>query len=648
MSTKLAVSTALMVFGSIVLCASESTRLDAINVSEQSDKSTDLKTAKNTQAKNITEVLKQDVNINMGGGSPNTQRIYMRGLGEGLINATIDGAKQSKELHNHRGGTVGLDSDILKSISVNPGVSQADGGPGNLGGSIGFETVDAQDLLEQGKYYGAYIKSTLGSIDDSYKNSIALYGKIHEKIGILLYGSKADSENYKTGGGREVLSSAEELENYFVKLSILDLNSHTLRISQEKNTQEGLYKWGSVGSDMGYLTDENEAVRQKVIRETSILNYGYNPNDLVDVGLKLYQNNQDLENLDTNTKYTNKTIGVDLRNSFTLYNDFLRNKLTIGVDYEENKGKQKNGFREANDENRGLFIQNRMMFDSFTLSFGGRYDDYEQTIGHKKFSGNDVSPNINAEYFFTDNFSIFAGYGQAVSSTNLVPIGWLTGSGQVTYNGSVNGDLKTQKSEKYEIGTTFGFNNLVANSDNLDFKLTLFDTTIKNAISRIGGGPGSNPVHLINGKDIKTKGFEAKIGYALDKFRASLGYTHIDVKQDGTEISGTIKRTAASYGDRIVANLNYDVSNNLGFGYQLLGQLKNKNPSDNNVNNKAGYAVHNLNATYSPKEFKNLSFAIAINNLLDKDYASQTSLSSNGIAVGEPGRDVRVSFKYKF
>ncbi|MFV7791601.1 hypothetical protein ACNO6Z_12225, partial [Aliarcobacter lanthieri] len=66
-------------------------------------------------------------------------------------------------------------------------------------------------------------------------------------IGLLIYGNKSDSENFKTGSGKEVLGSAEEVKNYLVKLSMIDLANHSLRVSHEQNTQEGLYKFGSTG-----------------------------------------------------------------------------------------------------------------------------------------------------------------------------------------------------------------------------------------------------------------------------------------------------------------------------------------------------------------------------------------------------------------
>ena len=570
----------------------------------------------------------------------------MRGISDSLSNVTIDGAKQSKDLHQHRGALSSIDTDILKAVHINPGVSPADAGTGNIGGVIKFETVDAQDLLEDRKDYGAFVKTTLGSIDDSYKNSLALYGKLHDNIGILVYVNKSDSDNYKTGSGREVLASAEEVENYLLKFSMINLNSHSLKVSQEKNTQEGLYKFGQIGSDFGYLIDENEAVPQKVVRKTSIANYNFNPeNNLVNTSFKIYKNDTDLENLDSKIKYSSEGSGADIRNTFSFSNNLFINNLTVGIDYEKEEGK--GTYKTVTDENRGVFAQNRMVFNDFNLSFGVRYDHYENDFVQKKFSGDETSSNINGEYFLTDNLSLFAGYGETISATNTVPVGWLTGNKPLTFNGSANGDLELQKAQKYEVGTNIEFKDIFKNEDSLNLKVTLFDTTIENPITRHGGGMAPR-VDIWNDPDIESQGVELRTSYLIDNFKTSLSYAHTKVKQDGREIEGVQRRTAGSYGDRIVADFGYDVSKNLGLGYTIVGALKNDNPSSDSVNNKAGYAIHNLNVTFTPQEFKNLTFSLAVNNLFDKDYSAHTSLVANGEAVGEPGRDVRVSLKYKF
>lgn len=630
--------------------SSSQTRLQDIKVAEKAEANFDQKDISRTQSKSATELLRNEASIDLGGATANARRFYMRGISDSLMNITIDGAKQSKDLHQHRGAFANIDTDILKAVHINSGVTSAEQGAGALGGSVRFETLDAQDLLV-GKNYGAFVKTTLASVDKSYKNSLALYAKALDKVGFLIYANKANSKNYKTGSGREVPASAEELKNYFIKLSVLDLNSHNLRISHEKNTQEGLYAFGSLGSDMGYLYDENRAERQRIIRKTSVLNYNFNPdNKLINTSLRLYKNDSDLVRVDRNMNFLSKTEGLDLKNIFSFVNNIFTNNLTLGVDYDKETGKGR--FAKpvvVVDKNLGLYLQNRMLFNDFKVSFGLRHDRYDNDLSQRQFKGNVNSYNIAGEYFFNDNVSVFTGYANTASTKNTVPILFLSQNKQMTFNGSPKGELRLQKAQKYEAGTNLEFRNVLSKYDVLNLKFTLFNNKIKDPIARNGGGMAPR-IDINNQKDIEAKGFEIKTNYLVDNFRTSLSYSHTRMKQDGKDFKGTIRRFGGSSGDKIVADFSYEFNKSLALGYSIIGVLRNSNPADDKANNKAGYTVHNLSLNYTPQEFKNLSFSLLANNLFKKDYAAHTSLINwkNAEAISEPGRDFRLSLKYKF
>ena len=635
----------------IPINADEEIQLESISLEEGGEEDIDLKTAKKIQAKSGSELLKYDSAIDVAGGSANAKRFYIRGISEALTNITVDGAKQSKDLHQHRGGLANIDTELLKSVEVDAGVATADAGAGNLGGSVKFETVDAQDLLKDGQNVGAFIKTGFGSVNDSYKNSIGVYGAAHN-VGILVYGSRSDSDDYETGSGRTVYGSAEDMDDYLVKLSILNISNHTLKLSFEKNTQEGLYQAGGAGSDMGYHDPDGtrELERQRVQRKTTALNYGYNPdNPFINVGAKLYKNDTALEYLERTSDSTvdAKGVGFDIRNTFSFITKIFQNDLTVGVDYEEEEGTSSNG--SVTSENRGLFLQNRMKFERFNLSFGARYDDFENDLIYKKSGDEDISANVNGEYFLTHSWSLFAGYGEAVSGSNTIPIGWLSNiDPNLTFNGSEDEKLKPQRAKKFEVGTSYERSNLFQESDFFKVKITLFDTKIEDPIVVGTGGRRGAPVSdIVNEEDIESKGIELKTIYRWDNLETSLAYTHTDVEQGGEDLVGTTKRLAGSYGDKIVADLTYTPSANLMFGYTIIGVMNNKDAADD-VNNAAGYAVHSIQASYTPQSFKNLTLSFAVNNLFDKEYAAQTSLTSNGEAVGEPGRDVRFGLKYIF
>ncbi len=162
-----------------------------------------------------------------------------------------------------------------------------------------------------------------------------------------------------------------------------------------------------------------------------------------------------------------------------------------------------------------------------------------------------------------------------------------------------------------------------------------------------GGQMGAPVSDIINDDDIQSKGFEISGDYKIENFKLSLRYSHVDVEQDGKTFIGTTKRLAGSYGDKLITDFSYSPSDSLMLGYTITGVFENDDALDN-VNNKAGYAVHDISASFTPREYKNLTFSLAVNNLFDKEYVAQTSLTSGGIAVAEPGRDVRVSLKYSF
>ena len=61
-----------------------------------------------------------------------------------------------------------------------------------------------------------------------------------------------------------------------------------------------------------------------------------------------------------------------------------------------------------------------------------------------------------------------------------------------------------------------------------------------------------------------------------------------------------------------------------------------------------GYVLHGVQVRYYPKYFKRMTVILAVSNIFDKEYASQTTLADKGDPVLEPGRDIRVSVSYNF
>lgn len=599
------------------------------------------------QAWDISDVFALTPQIDVGGGGPNAKRLYLRGIAESLVSVTIDGAKQSKDLHQHRGGLAGIEAELLKGVEVDAGVTAADAGPGNVGGAIRFTTKDAQDMLREGRSVGAFAKSSYASASEGWKNSLAAYTQ-SDHIGVLAYVSDADADNYRAGNGETMLGTAEESRDYFAKVSILDILHQDLRLSAEQLTEEGLYKWGSTGSDMGPLTDETLANRQKSKRQTFTLNHKIHPeSEFVDTDLTVYANNATLENLDAGSEYESDGVGGTLKNTAIFRFFGAENKVTFGADYTSEEGRSTAG--EVTSENLGWFLQNRMRYKALSLSLGARYDDYETDFAGKKISGDATSPNVNAEVAVGGGFSLYAGYGEAVSGANTIPVGWLTNlADELKFNGDVNGTLDAETSKKAECGVKFARTGVFAEADRAGATVSVFRTRILDSVVVGTGGARGAPVSdIVNDDELVSKGVEFSANWGVGDFDAAFTYAHNDLEENGEAFVGTVKRSAASTGDRIVFNPRYKLNEQFDFGYTLSVVLRNDDGTTGNDNN-GGYVLHGIQARYHPSFLPNATVSLAVSNLFDRDYSSQTSLASSGVTVLEPGRDVRLSVSYNF
>lgn len=90
----------------------------------------------------------------------------IRGLqGMGRINTTVDGARQTSSSYR---GYIGnrdetfIDPDMISGIDITKGPSEGVGS-GGIGGSVNFRTLEAGDIVKEGKTHGVRIKGSLGS-----------------------------------------------------------------------------------------------------------------------------------------------------------------------------------------------------------------------------------------------------------------------------------------------------------------------------------------------------------------------------------------------------------------------------------------------------------------------------------------------------
>ena len=621
--------------------------VSAETISEPDQKELSIEQLQRNLATDMDDVFLGEPSISVGGGARNAQRIYLRGIESNNLNITIDGARQGRSLFQHHGDIGGIDPDLLKRVEVNPGPG-ADQGPGALGGSIRFETVDAQDLLEPGRRQGATVKTGFASVDDSVRGSTSVYGLLTENLGILGYIAGVNRKNYRSGSDNEVLNTAGQDRDYLLKLSLIDYAGHSLRIAAEHNSNTGDYNWG--GSDAGYATDEESAVRQETERETYTFDHRYQNGGLLDWRLNLYSNDSSLENLDAESEVSSFEYGGGLSNTAEFALGMTRHSLTFGADYFEEEGTYEASGDEVDtgSDNFGLYLQERMGIGPLALTLGARFDDYSSDYGPETVSGDEISPSARAEIDLPKGWGLFAGYGEAVRGSSIIPIQWLANvADDVVIN---NGEaVKPEESRQHEAGVRFDRTDLLREGDAVSLVVTLYDIRLKNILEVEEGGSRGQPITAIynNPDTLTSQGYEISAAWAWRAFNTRLSFSSFETEDSDGNPVGIVRRKTGSSGDSLTWDSSWAALEGVVLGYTLTAVARLEEVPEGNPE-RPGYALHSLQATWQPYQLPDLTVSLAVHNIFDKEYSRHTSIASDDGAIPEPGRDVRLGLTYRF
>ncbi|ABM62670.1 TonB-dependent receptor domain-containing protein [Halorhodospira halophila] len=630
------------------------------------------------QASSSAEIFRGEASAGVGGGSRNAQRLYLRGVESNNLNVTVDGARQGRDLHQHRGGLTGLDPDLLRAADLDPRPA-ADQGPGALGGSVRFETVDAQDLLDPDEETGARLRAGYASADEAERGSATAFGRLGGDWGALAHIGAVNRDDYRVGGGDTMPYSGGRDRDYLARISRVPASGHQLRLGVQRNTFEGDHHYGSWGSDFG---DPSETTRQDPVgqeqrRDTWTAEHRYRPADPhVDWQARVYRNDNRLERQDDNTTTRAVEQGGDLRNTFTLDAGPTRHRLTAGFDYytEDGRSDPHGGGSRLSHQSRnfGAFVQNRMAWERLRLSAGLRYDDYVTDLQEETLQGDAVSPNFSAEYDLTAGWTAFAGYGEAVSGAGILPIGWLAYIDDEETNLNDGEPFEAEESRRREGGLRYQGRDLITARDRFDFEATLFETRIKNSVER--DDPWGTPhqhnlppdrrhdafwdedAPLVGGvrnrpDPVRLRGYELRAAWGVGPYDARLSFLSAEAVDDDGDPVGVIRRLGGGGGDRLVFDQRWAAHETLTLGYTLTWVGDHTDVPDDEPE-RDGYQLHDVQAEWQPWADDRLTLALAVNNLFDEQYAEHTSLAveenDEWQIRDEPGRDVRVTGTLRF
>jgi hemoglobin/transferrin/lactoferrin receptor protein len=651
----------------------------------------------NYQASDLGDIFRHTPSVTVGGSLGIAQKIFVRGMEDSMVNVTVDGAPQTSTLFHHI-GRVAIEPELLRSVEVQAGAGEATAGIGAVGGAIRFRTKSADDLLNKDEKFGGIVKASYFT-NEGHKESISLFGKLTDNVGVLASYVNVDRNNMDDGDGKEIPGTAAEQTLGFIKINAELTENQSLSLSYENRKEEGEFgkqtNWAPLEDDPLFASWGE--------RETIVLNHAWYLNDLVNLETTIYSTESSFKRELYTWDASIKTTGFDLRNT----SDIGMHSITYGVERKVDKvhAQSYEDFGGIFDEKgtvTGVYLQDHwQLTDNFLLSFGGRFDAYK--LDHNGIEANWIkvngiwvietdangdpitsssafstekqdgfSGNIGFEYSFTDALKLSAGYAQALRGRQVADaftVGELT----------PNPDLKPEEVDNTELGLQF-------NDGTWLFEASVYLSVINDVVfDKFKGREG---VFYENIGDLETKGVELVAGYQGDNFDVIVSYNHNNVElnnasfvwPDANDASGysTVVLDGvdmASYeygglgnavGDSLNVNVNYEINEQIqiGFNYNHVASLNDIEVFHRSMElewvteletvDKPSFDLVDAYVTYTP--INNLRLDLSVHNLFDESYRSHGSVADYGhipgyervVGIKEAGRDVRLSVSYQF
>ncbi|CZE45826.1 TonB-dependent receptor domain-containing protein [Campylobacter geochelonis] len=668
--------------------------------------------------------------------SQGTVAVNIRGMtGLGRVNTMVDGVTQTffgtsadnGKFHQTGVGMgtsvfgAAVDQNFLASVDVERGTFS--GGHGGLMGSANFRTIGVDDVISDGNNFGFLGRYSYGSngVGPSYMGSVASKFSTENggSYGVLFgYSAKKISQNYKVGGGGKIDNLHFE-DAYNKENDVSPFNPKELT----QRPKGYLFKFEAKPDEknsatLSYRRYENTLAGRDITNDNYQIDYRFNPdNNLLDLNLLLAYTK-------SNQKYSKDAIvltrgdakkGLSASNNaltFDISNNFLFDfngdsslNVKLGANYLQNEYKNRmhifktetTAFQpKGEQEIKTLYLDNTLSYDIFDLYVNLNLVNWELK-GHKPECNAsptcfpkramDISKkdtNLNYSFMLSANidelFSPFISYSLSTRAPNVQEMFFAS-----DYGDSVNPFLKPEEAKTYQIGFNSFKHGLFTNDDRFGFKLTYYNTSVKDyiySLSLTGSGANRWMIYANSLDDAKFKGIEAQITYDMGVFYTKASYSRQTSKQPVSETYGNrafgfgkISELPKDYATIDIGTRLMDEKLTFGSVIKYTGKAKRVHPSDGDdgrvdpnrvLSQKKTQdlpqipTIFDFYATYKPTS--NLTFKVEVQNAFDKNYLDALNAfnsiqpelydkNDNSIYLfsnSSRGRTFLASFEYKF
>jgi hemoglobin/transferrin/lactoferrin receptor protein len=631
---------------------------------------------------NLQDVLRAMPGVSTG-NDPNNPGIAVniRGFeGNGQVNMTIDGVRQSFRFNDHTSsGFVYVDPLLLASIEVQRGAVSTAGGAGALAGTADMRTLDVDDVLKPGKDSGALVLSSWGSngVGFSEMGAGAIRSGAVSVVGAI---SKHDVDDYDNGLGQRVPFTDQDLISGLAKVHI-----------QIDPTQR--LSFGTVLYNNDFTAS---AYNQNIDSKIYTASYEYKPgNDLIDFRANFSGSDLTMKfrsPADDGTppspdssgrEIEDLGLGFDLSNTSLFDVAGIHVKSKYGYEYFHDDVDSSNkidptlkaGPNPSGDSTiRGAFSETTFSKSIFDLVVGLRYDDYNLsgsgTVLEPEIPGflqpflppgyqpplppgvqlgpykvdkteGDFSPKLTLAIKPVEWFQPYVTWSKSFSAPTVSET--LMGGvhpGADGLNFEPNPFLEPEKQRGWEFGFNSKVNGLFQAGDQFRFKGDYYTMDVDNYITATCDAFGITCFYLNNPGTSKVEGVELQGTYDVGYAFGGLSYSHNDTtlpsKLDGLGLHSYLPGDSAT----ITGGLRFfDQRLTVGARANIVGK------SQSGLINQEfyglpdfyqGYTTYDLFSDY--KLTKDIDIALTVSNLTDVAYTPALTGQPTGNAPVDTGR----------
>ena len=609
----------------------------------------DFREFEKSNATDLKDVLADEPSIQFGGGNGLSQHITLRGMGADQIDYVVDNTSSDALNIFHHQGRFMMDPALVKIVKIEKGTGSASSGIGATSGRIVAETVNASDLLRDGKNTGFRLRAGVGSNSGNYYG-IAAYGQTPDQFfdGIVV-GNWAHDKNYKGGKGYVSADGTSKLNNsaldnrsFLAKFNIHPQENMTIGL---KHSREENYGKRNLREEFYFATDNDNPYHKHRYQDNT--NLYFKAHDLgifsnVDANIFRINNKHKLKSANPTTPET-QSVGGNLNLASKIGDNHT---LKYGLNYRNEEGVKDSGdpFKQEKDDYKA-YIEGLWGFGAnqqFTLTTGLSYDYFKmKSAGNTTPAASDgkLSPSVGLIWDATDNLSFSLSHNYATRSPRFYEVQL---SGQAI---SLDPDLKAERSRNTELNAKWQWNGLSLDA-------SYFNQKIKDLTVYEGGGRSGKPISIKSEGSLKNSGYEVNLGYKWRGLKSRIGVAYSKPKMNGTTLD--VVQQAIPIGRQWVTSLSYQFEKpHLEIGWRGRYAEKSSYLPENSSRGggdpvkRVGYGVHDFFANWQPTGKDDLNINLSIDNAFNKYYRSH-SQRAGATALPEPGRDIRLGLSYRW